>query len=83
MIGGILLKLFNVLEGLWTTAKDILPVTVVLIFFNIFVLKSPIKNIKSVVLGILFCILGLYMFLQGINMGLMPLGNSVGINLPS
>jgi hypothetical protein len=77
------LKLLNVLEGLWITAKDILPVTVVLIFFNTFVLKSPIKNIKTVVLGIILCIFGLYMFLQGINMGLMPLGNNVGVSLPS
>lgn len=73
----------NAAKGLWLTARDIIPITAVLILFQIFVLKSPIKNLKTVVAGILMSVIGLFLFIQGLKFGLLPLGDSVGASLPA
>lgn len=81
ILGGVYLVL-NILKGLALTAKDIIPVSLFLIVFQIFVLKSPIGDIKPLILGIVLSTVGLYMFIKGLEIGLMPLGSSVGSKLP-
>lgn len=63
------------------TAKNILPITIFLILFQIFFLKKPIENIKSFVVGIVFTMIGLHLFLNGLSISLIPLGESVGRKL--
>lgn len=77
-----MLNFLDILKGLWLTARDIIPVTSFLIVFQLFVLKIPIKNIKSVSFGLVLSAVGLYLFVQGLKLGLIPLGNSVGESLP-
>lgn len=71
----------DVLKGIWLTMRDIIPISVLLIIFQVFVLKAPIDNLKTLIAGLVFCTVGLYLFIQGLKFGLMPLGNSVGANL--
>lgn len=66
---------------LWDTMKGILPLTFILSTFQIFILKKPINNVKEFIIGIVFAIIGLHLFLKGTNMSLIPLGDSVGRNL--
>lgn len=61
--------------------KGILPLTVILSGFQVFVLKKPIDNMKDFITGMVLAILGLHFFLKGTNMSLIPLGDSVGRNL--
>ena len=63
------------------TAKNVLPITLFLILFQVFFLKKPIENVKTFVLGILLTAFGLHFFLSGISMSLIPLGESVGRSL--
>lgn len=63
------------------TAKNILPITLFLILFQVFFLKKPIENVKTFIIGIIFTTLGLHLFLNGMSISLIPLGESVGRKL--
>ncbi len=67
--------------ALWDTAKTVLPITLVLLLFQILGLRKPIENGKQFVAGFLLAVFGLHFFLKGVNMSLLPLGESVGENL--
>ncbi|HSH36740.1 DUF1538 domain-containing protein [Schnuerera sp.] len=69
------------LNALWETLRSILPLTAILVFFQLVILKKPIENVKEFVVGLLISVFGLHFFLKGITMSLFPLGDSVGSNL--
>ncbi len=69
------------LTAFFSTAKNILPITVFLIVFQVFFLKKPIENAKTFIVGIIFTTLGLHFFLKGLSISLIPLGESVGRRL--
>ena len=69
------------LNDLWETARSVLPLVVTLAFFQLVVLRKPIKNVKEFIIGVLLSIFGLHFFLKGISMSFLPLGDSVGENL--
>jgi hypothetical protein len=48
-----------------------------------FVLKAPLQNAISIAAGIGAAILGLSFFLEGLFLGIMPLGEQCGMRLPS
>lgn len=53
-----------------------------LIIFQIFILGVPLANAVGTGLGITFVIVGLTFFLEGLILGLMPMGDRVGVKLP-
>lgn len=69
------------LKELWGTAKSILPIVIFLLLFQIIVLKKPSEEMKTILLGVCLSIIGLHLFLKGVNIGLLPLGDSAGKNL--
>lgn len=69
------------LSALWETLRSILPLTAVLAFFQIVVLRKPIENVKQFSIGFVLSVFGLHFFLKGVSMSLFPLGDSVGQNL--
>jgi hypothetical protein len=69
------------LNDLWETARSVLPLVLALAFFQLVILRKPIKSVKEFVIGVLLSIFGLHFFLKGISMSLLPLGDSVGENL--
>ena len=75
------MRFFEVLAPLWDTMKGILPLTIIMVVFQVFILKKPIENITQFSIGIIFAVLGLHLFLKGTTMSLIPLGDSVGRNL--
>jgi hypothetical protein len=56
------------------TVKDILPVLALLVFFQLVILRKPLPNWKRVTLGFLFVLIGLTLFLDGLETALFPLG---------
>lgn len=72
----------SLLKNIASSARDILPITSFLIIFQVFVLKAPIDNPKSIAFRLFLSTIGLYFFVQGLNIALIPLGKSVGYNLP-
>ncbi|MGD1974863.1 MAG: DUF1538 domain-containing protein [Desulfobacterales bacterium] len=56
------------------TVKDIVPVVALLLFFQLIVLRRPLPNWKRVALGFLFVLIGLTLFLDGLETALFPIG---------
>ena len=56
---------------------DLLPIILVIAFFQIFVLKQPLPQMGEVLFGGLLVVAGLTLFVQGLEMGLFPIGESM------
>jgi hypothetical protein len=63
--------------------KAVLLVSVYLAATQYFVLKSPLQNAFSIAVGVGVAILGLSFFLEGLFLGIMPLGEQCGMRLPA
>ena len=57
--------LSKVLETLLLTARDVIPIAVILFGFQLGVLKRPVANWRRVAAGFVYVILGLSFFLVG------------------
>nr|WP_300005507.1 DUF1538 domain-containing protein [Tissierella sp.] len=75
------MKFIEIISPLWETVKGILPLTIIMVVFQVLILKKPIANIGEFGVGIVLSVLGLHFFLKGTTMSLIPLGDSVGRNL--
>lgn len=69
--------LLDLLRALLDSIRDLAPVILVIAVFQIFVLQQPIPNLASLVSGLLMVILGLALFVRGLEMGLFPIGESM------
>ena len=59
------------------TLRDLLPIIGVIAFFQVFVIQQPFPNWEEILTGLLMVMLGLALFIQGLQMGLFPLGESM------
>jgi len=59
---------------LFATARDIFPILVILLGFQIFILRKPIPNFRRVIIGFAYVWVGLALFLQGLDQALFPIG---------
>lgn len=75
------LSIADVLTALWDMARNVLPIVLFLCAFQVLVLKKPIEGAKTFAVGTILTILGLHVFLKGVSLSLIPLGDSVGRNL--
>lgn len=65
------------------TATDVLPVALFLFFFHAVVLKRKLVNRNGIIVGFCFVVLGLGLFLVGLERGLFPLGRLMAEQLTS
>jgi len=63
------------------TARDVFPVLLFLLFFHLMVLKRPIARPSNVAVGFLFVLLGMALFLAGLELALFPVGRSLALQL--
>ena len=75
------------LKAIWTaifeSLRDLLPIIVVIGFFQLVVLRQPIPNFGEIAIGIVFVVIGLTLFVQGLNMGLFPIGETMAYSFAS
>ena len=64
-------------RALLGSARDLLPIAVVVVFFQWVVLGQPIPHWERILAGSVLVVLGLTFFIQGLEMGLFPLGESM------
>ncbi len=69
-----LVALFKAMLG---SLRDLMPIVLVIVFFQLFVLQDVLPNLLSVILGLLLVVLGLTFFIFGLEMGLFPIGESM------
>lgn len=65
------------------TARDVVPIAVILFGFQLGVLRRPIVHWQKVLLGFIYVILGLTFFLVGLELALFPIGESMANQLTS
>ena len=65
------------LKSMKNSVRDLLPIILVISFFQIFVLQQPIDNFADIILGTFFVVIGLTFFIYGLEMGLFPIGESM------
>jgi hypothetical protein len=56
------------------TIRDVLPIAAILFGFQIFVLRRPVPHLRKVLTGFVFVLIGLTLFLDGLEEALFPLG---------
>lgn len=57
--------------------RDLAPIIIVIAIFQIFILKQPIPNLGSLITGTLMVVVGLSLFVRGLEMGLFPIGETM------
>ncbi|MGB3752178.1 MAG: DUF1538 family protein [Arcobacteraceae bacterium] len=75
------ITLQSITLGILAVIKDVIPILVVILFFQYIILKKRIENLKIVIIGFILVILGLYAFILGLEMGLFALGESMAYQL--
>ena len=69
------LRLF--LESVLSSVRDLLPIVLVVAFFQIVILQEPVPHLERILVGSLLVILGLAFFVRGLEQGLFPIGESI------
>jgi len=64
----------NLLDSIWATMTDVLPIALIIIGFQCLVIRQPIANIERVGFGFVYVLVGLAFFLLGLEMALFPIG---------
>lgn len=59
------------------TLRDLAPIIVVVAVFQVAVLNQPFPNLGGIVGGLVLVMMGLALFIKGLEMGLFPLGESL------
>ncbi|WP_406732804.1 DUF1538 domain-containing protein [Vibrio scophthalmi] len=57
--------------------RDLMPIIIVIAFFQLVLLQEPLPNLLSILFGLLLVVLGLTFFIFGLEMGLFPIGETM------
>ena len=69
--------------ALLDSLRDLLPIILVIGFFQLAVLQQPIPNFGEIAIGIAFVVIGLTLFVQGLKLGLFPIGEAMAFSFAS
>ncbi len=67
-------SLVSVMTG---SIRDLTPIVLVVVFFQAVVLRQPFPNLADTLVGLLFVMLGLGLFIRGLDMALFPIGEAL------
>lgn len=65
------------LKQLISSCLDLFPILAIISIFQLFVIQQPIPNVAEMLLGTLLIVLGLTLFIQGLELGLFPIGEAM------
>jgi len=68
-------------QVLLVTVRDVLPILVLIVLFQLFVLRQPIPHLRRLIFGGVYVVLGLAMFLLGLEKALFPVGRAMAAQL--
>lgn len=66
---------------LFSTLLDLLPIVLIIFGFQIFVLRRAIPHLKQILIGLVYVVLGLGLFLVGLEEALFPMGKLMATQL--
>ncbi|UCC55612.1 MAG: DUF1538 domain-containing protein [Gammaproteobacteria bacterium] len=70
-------QLRNFLESVLSSVRDLLPIVLVVAFFQLVVIQQPVPEIGRILSGSVLVIVGLAFFVRGLEQGLFPIGESI------
>ncbi len=70
-------NLVNFFRSMLSSFQDLLPIILVIAFFQLVVLQQPIPRLGELLTGTLLVVLGLTYFMRGLEMALFPIGESM------
>ncbi|GGB09562.1 DUF1538 domain-containing protein [Agarivorans gilvus] len=70
-------RLSHFASSLLKSLRDISPIIIVILFFQGFVLDSSLPNLWDILFGTLLVVLGLSLFVMGLDLGLFPIGENL------
>lgn len=62
---------------LWASLRDLLPIIIVIGLFQALVFQRPVENFGQLFVGMLLVVIGLTLFVLGLELGLFPLGEQM------
>ena len=69
--------MISIVRPLLSSLRDLSPIVVVIAFFQCVVLQQPLPNVAEILVGMLMVVVGLTLFIQGLEIGLFPIGESM------
>jgi hypothetical protein len=69
--------IFIVLKKLRDAFVDLLPIITVIAFFQLVVLRQPLPQMGDLFFGLLLVVAGLTLFIEGLELGLFPIGEAM------
>jgi hypothetical protein len=72
-----LVPALSLLRLVAATLRDLVPIVVVVVFFQVPVLRQPFPEPEAVTVGLVLVMLGLALFLRGLEMALFPVGEAM------
>ena len=70
-------QLLRFIATLASSIRDLMPIVLVVAFFQLVVLQQPLPAVGDLLVGFLLVWLGLAFFIRGLEQGLFPLGESI------
>ena len=70
-------QLKRLLKPLLDSGRDLLPILIVIAAFQLLILHQPLPDAGNLLVGGLFVVIGLALFVQGLEMGLFPIGETM------
>ncbi len=65
------------IKQLVSSSLDLAPIIVVVLIFQVLVIGKPIADVDRLLMGLFFVVLGLCLFIQGLELSLLPLGETM------
>ena len=65
------------------TLRDLVPIIAVIAVFQLAILRQPFPNLGEILIGLVFVMFGLALFVKGLEIGLFPLGEGTAVAEPA
>ena len=65
------------IKQLVSSFLDLAPIIIVVLIFQVLVIGKPIADVDRLLMGLFFVVLGLCLFIQGLELSLLPLGETM------
>ena len=65
------------IRQLFSSFLDLAPILAVVLIFQVLVIGKPVPDVARLMIGMLFVVLGLCLFIQGLELSLLPLGEAM------
>ena len=67
----------QLIDSILSSVRDLLPIVLVVTFFQLVVIQQPFPELARMITGFLLVVLGLALFVRGLEQALFPIGESI------